>query len=102
MIAHHTGYGYDALGRLRTLSLPLPAPFATGTGTATPTVTGTVLSTVAYGLDSAGMLRTMAEGTGPGPTATAAFFPNRDGQLTAELLPGAVRVASSALTIPGG
>lgn len=97
-----TGYGYDALGRLRTLSLPLPAPFATGTGTATPTVTGTVLSTVAYGLDSAGMLRTMAEGTGPSPTATAAFFPNRDGQLTAELLPGAVRVASSALTIPGG
>ena len=57
-------------------------------------MTGTVLSTVAYGVDSAGMLRTMTEGTGPSPTATAAFFPNRDGQLTSELLPGAVRVAS--------
>ena len=79
-----TGYGYDKLGRLTTLTLPLPAP------------TGTALTdTVAYTLDSGGRATGMAEGVAGTPTAVATFAYNQDDQLTREVLPGPVTATAT-------
>ena len=79
-----TQAGYDAAGRLRSLSLPIPTPSGTP-----------LISQVLYNVDGAGRATAVVEGPVAEPTYVAGFGYNPDNQLTGETLPGGVQAGAT-------